>query len=330
MSGPGLPWLERHQAPLLLASLAVGALVGLVAPAAAPALSSAVTPALGLVLYATFLGVPIRRVGSALRDVRFLATVLVVNFVVAPLVVFALSRIVAFDAALLAGVLLVLLTPCVDYVVLFTGLAGGAQDRLVAATPVLMVLQIVLLGPFLWLMAGPQLVASIDPAPFLEAFLLLVVLPLAAAALTQLAAERFRAARMLRDLGTGAMVPATMLTLVLVVASQIHGVWGELGRLAIVVPVFVAFAAIMTAAGAAAGAAAGRTGGLDVPARRAVVLSGVTRNSLVVLPLALALPAGQGLAPLVVVTQTLVELVVLVALIRIVPRLVRPPASPRV
>lgn len=46
------------------------------------------------------------------------------------------------------------------------------------------------------------------------------------------------------------------------------------------------------------------------------MFSGVTRNSLVVLPLVLALPTGFGLAPLVVVTQTLVELVVMVVLVR--------------
>jgi len=52
------------------------------------------------------------------------------------------------------------------------------------------------------------------------------------------------------------------------------------------------------------------------------VFSGTTRNSLVVLPLALALPASMSLAPVVVVTQTLVELVGMVVLVRVVPRLV--------
>ena len=45
----------------------------------------------------------------------------------------------------------------------------------------------------------------------------------------------------------------------------------------------------------------------------------ITRNSLVVLPLALALPAEFALAPAVVVTQTLVELAGMVVLTRVVP-----------
>ena len=56
----------------------------------------------------------------------------------------------------------------------------------------------------------------------------------------------------------------------------------------------------------------GRALGLGEPARRAVGFAGVTRNSLVVLPLALALPAG---SPFAVVTQTMVELLVMVALV---------------
>jgi ACR3 family arsenite efflux pump ArsB len=58
---------------------------------------------------------------------------------------------------------------------------------------------------------------------------------------------------------------------------------------------------------------------LDVGEGRALVFTSVTRNSLVVLPLALALPAGYELAPAVVVTQTLVELCGMVVLTRVVP-----------
>ena len=55
----------------------------------------------------------------------------------------------------------------------------------------------------------------------------------------------------------------------------------------------------------------------------ALAFSGTTRNSLVVLPLALALP--DALAPIVVVTQTLVELLVMVVYVRLLPRLIRDP-----
>ena len=107
-------------------------------PAVAHPAELTTIPILGLLLYATFLSVPFAKIGQAFRDWRFLSTVLVVNFVLVPIVVFLLSRIVAHDQVLLVGVLFVLLTPCVDYVIVFTGIAGGAKERLLAAAPLLM------------------------------------------------------------------------------------------------------------------------------------------------------------------------------------------------
>ena len=310
--------VERHQVPLYLAALAVGAGAGVALPGVAHPAESAINPVLGLLLYAAFLGVPFARIGQAVRDWRFLLTVLTVNFVVVPVVVFLLSRVVAGDQVLLVGVLLVLLTPCVDYVIVFTGIAGGAKDRLLAAAPLLMLFQMALLPAYLWAFVGAEFVAAVDLAPFVEAFLLLIALPLAAAGLTQVAAARTRWGCRVQEVVLGAMVPLMMLTLAVVVASQIAGVGARIGSLLAAVPIYVAFAAVMVPVGMAAGGIAR----LDAPGRRAVVFSGATRNSLVVLPLALALPDRFALAPLVVVTQTLVELVVMVLFVRLIPRLI--------
>lgn len=312
-------FLQRRQVALYLIALAAGATIGLVAPAAGAIVEPAITPVLALLLYVTFLGVPFSRWGTALRDRRFLTVVLVLNFVCVPLLVYGLSRLVAADAAILVGVLLVLLTPCVDYVIVFAGLAGGARDRLLAATPLLMLVQIALLPVFLVAMAGPEALNATDSRPFVEAFLLLIVVPLIAASLTQLLARRWTAAGRFVALAEVAMVPLMMLALALVVASQLHAVVGHWSSLLAVVPIFVAFAL----ASAVMGAVAARAAALDVAGRRAVVFSGVTRNSLVVLPLALALPPMFALAPIVVVTQTLVELVVMVAMVAVVPRVIR-------
>ncbi|MDF2443725.1 MAG: arsenite transporter [Subtercola sp.] len=337
----GVRWFERHQVALYLAALAGGAAVGLALPGVAGALEAAITPVLGLLLFATFLGVPIAQLPRALRGGRFVGTVLLLNFVVVPAVVFGLSRFVADDRALLVGVLLVLLAPCVDYVIVFTGLAGGAKDRLLAATPLLMLLQILLLPLFLLLFAGADAVAAMDPAPLVGSFVLLIVLPLALAALVQWCAgrsagsaggasprssgRRLRAgARAVESAATAAMVPLMMLTLAVVVASQVAAVGAELPALARVVPVYVAFAVVMPVLAVAAA----RLARLEVPAARAALFSATTRNSLVVLPLALSVSHLWPLAPLAVVTQTLVELIALVVLVALVPRLLPSPPPP--
>src|SRR5699024_9671452 len=120
----------------------------------------------------------------------------------------------------------------------------------------------------------------------IAAFLLLIVLPLVASGLTQYAASRTRWGRALRDIAVAALVPLMMLTLAVVIASQIYGVSRQLAALLATIPIYAVFAAVMIPVGILASRAAR----LDVPSTRAVVFSGATRNSLVVLPLALALP----------------------------------------
>ncbi len=81
---------------------------------------------------------------------------------------------------------------------------------------------------------------------------------------------------------------------------------------------YIMFVVVM----ATVGAWAARSARLAAPLARAVVFSGVTRNSLVVLPLALALPPGYDMAAPAVLMQTLVELVAMVVLVRTVPRMI--------
>jgi ACR3 family arsenite transporter len=311
-------WWDAHQVALYLAAILVGGLLGSLAPGVEPALAVSINPLLALLLFATFLGVPLIQVGRAFRDVRFVGVLLAVNFVVAPLVAWGLSRFVADDRGLLLGVLLVLLTPCVDYVIVFTGLAGGAQERLLAAAPLLMVLQLVLLPLYLLVLAGRDAMELIEPGPFVGAFVWLIAIPLVAAAVVQ--AVRHRTARVIETVMASAMVPLMMATLAVVIGSQIAAVGAEAVVLLGLVPLYIVFVVVMVAIGLGAS----RVARIDVPAARALVFSGVTRNSLVVLPLALALPTTLSIAPLAVVTQTLVELVCMVALVILVPRLTGP------
>ncbi len=310
-------WWDKHQIALYVAAILLGGAFGVLAPTAAPVLTAATNPVLAVLLFATFLAVPLIEVGRSFTDIRFLGAVLIVNFIIVPLVALALSRFVADDQGLLIGVLLVLLTPCVDYVIVFTGLAGGAKARLLAATPLLMILQILLLPVYLLMFAGSDAVQHIEIEPFVEAFLVIIVIPLIAAAIVQAIARRHRAGLRIEHFMAGAMVPLMMLTLAIVIGSQIAAVGAQAVTLLRVVPLYVAFLAVMFIIGLGAS----RIARLGIPETRAVIFSGATRNSLVVLPLALALPAQLAIAPLAVVTQTLVELVGMVVFIQLVPKL---------
>lgn len=308
-------WLQRHQVAVYAGAVLLAAGVGVGRPGSATLLEAVIDPVIAVLLYVTFLEIPFVRLRRAFTNGRFIAAALGMNFIVVPIVVWGLTRFLPPEPVVLVGVLMVLLTPCIDYVIAFTRLAGGDAEQITATTPALMLVQLLLLPVYLWLFLGTEVAAVIDAGPFIEAFMLLIALPLTLAWVTELWAERSSAGASWQETMGVLPVPMMGVTLFVVIASQLPRVQDSLGQIAVVVPVYVAFLFVMSVLG--------RLGadlfGMDVSEGRALVFTAVTRNSLVVLPLALALPSGYELAPAVVVTQTLVELCGMVVLTRVVP-----------
>ena len=316
--------LQRRQVAVYAVAVLLAAAVGLGRPTAAPPLERLIDPVLALLLYVTFLEVPFVRFRRAFRNRRFVAAALGLNFLVVPVVAWTLTRLLPAEPALLVGAFMVLLTPCIDYVITFTGLAGGDAEQVTATTPALLLAQLLALPGYLWLFLGPTAARAVEAGPFLEAFCLLIALPLSLAWLTEAWAERSSRGTSWQAAMGWLPVPMLAATLLVVIASQLPRVGDSLGQIAAVVPVYVAFLVVMPPIARLVG---GRLR-LPVGEQRALVFTSVTRNSLVVLPLALALPAGYELVPAAVVTQTLVELAGMVALTRVVPRWLVPGEEP--
>src|SRR5471032_3540780 len=137
--------LERNQIPIYFCAVIVAAVAGLLAPSQARELSVWVTPAIAVLMYAMFLQIPFLNLRQGLGNKRFISALLLANFILVPLLVWALTRGLVERPALLVGALLVLLTPCIDYVVVFTHIGKGDSRLMLAATPVLLLLQLVLL-----------------------------------------------------------------------------------------------------------------------------------------------------------------------------------------
>jgi ACR3 family arsenite efflux pump ArsB len=317
--------MDRHQVPIYIAAIAAGAAAGASAPGTTESFSVAMNPALAALLYVTFLQVPIASLAEAARDTRFISALLIANFVVVPLLVAGLLPLLPDDDAVKIGVLLVLLCPCVDYVVVFTGLAGGDAARLVAATPLLLLAQMALLPLYLRIFLGDDITDVLDVRPFVEAFVIIIVVPLLLAWLTQWAVSTDEHRAVARgwdrwpQAAAATMVPLMVLVLLVVTASQVPHIDGRAGDVARVVPVYAVFLAAMIFLGAALA----RLWRLPASRARAVAFSGATRNSLVVMPLAIALPAGMEITAAVIVAQTLVEVVGMAICVRAVPALIK-------
>ena len=308
--------LENHQIGIYFATVALAALAALALPGTT-ALEPAVNPALALMLFVTFLQVPLAELGRAFTNTRFLGALLVTNFIVIPLLVAGLLPFVPHDPLIRLGVLLVLLAPCIDYVVTFSHLGRADARLLLAATPVLLVAQMLMLPLYLRILLGDDAAGLVQPGPFIDAFVWLIAAPLLLAVALQLWAARSQAgARASTILGL-LPVPATALVLFIVVASVLPQLGQALDAALRVAPVYAAFALLAPPAGWLVA----RLFRLATPAGRAVAFSGATRNSLVVLPLALAVPGAVPLLPAIIVTQTLVELIAELVYVRLIARL---------
>ncbi|WP_428887887.1 arsenic resistance protein [Enterobacter hormaechei] len=311
-------WLEHKQVAIYFISVMAGCITALILPGTAR-LEDAINPALALMLYVTFLQVPVAQLGSAFTRVRFLFPLLLTNFVAVPLLVSALVRFLPENPMLLLGVLLVLLTPCIDYVVTFAQLGRADSRLLLASTPVLLIVQILLLPAYLHLFLGEVVSQLVKPAPFVHAFFWLIAVPLILAAFTQFVARRSRVAETLSGRLGLLPVPATALVLFIVVAAMLPQL-GKAWSVALqAVPIYVAFAI----SAPLCGWGIATLFRLESAAGRAVAFSGATRNSLVILPLALAVPGAVPVLPAVIVAQTMVELLSELMYVRLIPRLGR-------
>ncbi|MEQ5803405.1 MULTISPECIES: arsenic resistance protein [Halomonas] len=317
-------WLERQQSWIYLIGILAGLAIGLGLPDVTSRLEAVLWPLLGGLLYATFTQVPLTRIGQGLKDWRFLAALLLGNFVVIPLVLGGLMTLLPVSVAVQAGVLLVLLVPCTDWFISFTHLGKGDAGRAIAATPVLLLAQLLALPVYLWLFLGAEWLQTAISTHLLGAFAGLILTPLALAWMTERLAERsLNTRRWVHGLG---MLPVPLLALVVFViaASQVTTVAGLTGVLLQVLLIFVAyliFAAFL-------GKTLGRLFQLPTRSARTLTFSFGTRNSFVVLPIALALPEAWQAAVVVIVFQSLVELFGMVAYLSWVPGKLIPDPSP--
>lgn len=308
--------LETKQIIIYFGTVIVAIIIALLVPGMT-VLASSVNFALALMLFVTFLQVPLADLKQSLVQLRFLIVLLVVNFIIIPLIVAVLVQLLPTDPIVRLGVLLVLLTPCIDYVVTFAHLGQADARLLLVATPVLLILQMLLLPIYLGVFLGESAARLVSIDPFIEAFIWLIAIPLVLAGLMQAWASRKLAGKQVSKALGFLPVPATALVLFVVIVSVVPQLGLAIDAVIKVVPIYILFAVTAPFLGWILA----RIFRLGVSASRSIAFSAGTRNSLVVLPLAFAIPDAVPILPAIIVTQTLVELVGELIYVRFIPKL---------
>lgn len=309
--------LEMYQVLFYIAAILLGLSFGYKLPGLESVVEMILWPALGVLLYTTFTQISFAKLNAAFGDFRFLAAALTGNFVFIPFVVWGMIMLLPDDPAIRLGVALVLLVPCTDWFIAFTQLGGGDAERAIVFTPVSLLFQILLLPAYLILFFGSEMTVLLATGDMLFAFGGIILLPLIAAYLTEKWAGISPQRRTVIT-GLGWLpVPLLSFVIFLIAYSQSYVLYEATSILWYPVAAFILFlivAVLLSKAGAKF---------LNLPAEQGRVLafSFGSRNSFVVLPLALALPEPFGIVVFIVVLQSLVELFGMAVYVWFVPNI---------
>lgn len=317
--------LEKYQVVVYLAAVLAGlGVAGLLLPVVADQLEILIWPVLAFLLYTTFCQISFGETVQAFHTRRFFIASLFTNFVLVPIIVWILSLLLPPDMVLRLGFFMVLLVPCTDWFITFTYLGKGVTRLAVALVPVQLIVQLALLPVYLWIFMGQDFMQAVAVGPFLQVFLLIILVPFILAIIT-----RYWARRQSRGAGwirTTAWLPVPLLALVLFLITASQGqamgqAFTSLGWVALVFTLYIIIAAPLARLIA-------MVFRLEPESGRTLAFNVGTRNSFVVLPLALALPSGWELAVATIVLQSFIELTGMIAYLWLIPRYVFPARKP--
>lgn len=298
--------LSRLQSVFILLAVACGLTLGQVAWIAERA-SALILPALMLMLIGVFLEVPLRQLVMALRHRRFTALNLGVNFLWTPILGWALGGLFLFDSPdLRVGFLMLLVTPCTDWYLVFTSIARGNVATAATQLPWHLVMQLLLLPVYLLVFAGTLVPLQFDVLVW--SMIVVLAVPLAAAeAVRLMVRHESRGAwfeRVVRPRLGNMQVVALLVAIAAMFASQGELLVSRPDLLFELLPALLAFYAVNLVLSAGLSKAAG----FDRGAAIAFSFATLARNSPVSLAVAVTAFPDRPLIALSLVIGPLIEL----------------------
>ncbi|WP_426456968.1 arsenic resistance protein [Staphylococcus cohnii] len=313
--------IEKYQIYIYFIALLSGVLVGLISNTFANILESIISASLFLLMFSMFSQIPFFNIKHSLLNIKSILALLISNFIVIPLFVYGLIQLFDIsDAPILIGLYLVLLTPCIDYVLVFNALGKGNERLMLFATPLLFICQILLLPLYFTLFLNTDIFSQIDILPFFKSFLMFIIFPLLLALLLQYSSNKSKNINQI--LKFTSWLPEIFMALVLfsIVGSQINKIIHNLNIVITVIPIYICFLIIAPLIGTLCG----KLFKVTQETKRTIAFSSSTRNALVVLPLALGLPNHWvTITTTVIITQTLCELLGELIYIKMIPKYIK-------
>jgi ACR3 family arsenite efflux pump ArsB len=172
--------LSKLQPIFIVLSALTGTALGKIIPALESHAENFIEIFLMFMLFFVFLNVEIHEISKSFSDLRFSISALAINFIITPLFTFGLSKLfLAGHIDLQIGFIMLMVTPCTDWYLIFTGLANGNVPLGASILPLNLILQIILLPVYLLFFMGTKV--SFGLVTIIQSILLVLIIPLVAA-----------------------------------------------------------------------------------------------------------------------------------------------------
>jgi ACR3 family arsenite efflux pump ArsB len=298
--------IGKLQPVIIITAALMGLLLGAVTPFGSVS-SSLIEVFLMLLLYILFLSIDLKQIRKSFTNVRFTLSAVIINFVFTPLFGYLLGKIF-FPGSLdiRIGLLMLLVTPCTDWYLVFTGLSKGNVELGMSILPLNLVLQILLLPVYLLVLIGSEV--TMDVGSLVSSVAMVLVIPFVLAYITKLItknSEKFKS--FLSEQGDNLQLLFLCLAVVVMFASEGKNLLDNPLLLAqMFIPLLIFFAVLFFVA-----QIAGRL--QKFPKKDIVALNMTTlaRNSPLSLAIAVVTFPEQPLVSLALVIGPLIELPVL-------------------
>lgn len=177
-----LTFVRDHLLWLILGSMGLGLLSGYAG--SGPALKPLVLPILLLMVYPMMINIKMEEVAGAFRDWKPVLLSLVINFVLMPLLAYAVALVFFRDNPIFAvGIYLIALLPTSGMTAAWTGMARGNLNTALVIIAVNLLLSIFILPVYLKVMVGQAI--PFDPMHIFHQLLYIVVAPMVAGDITR-------------------------------------------------------------------------------------------------------------------------------------------------
>ena len=176
--------IGKLQPVIIITAALLGLLLGALTPLGSVS-SGLIEVFLMMLLYILFLSIDLRQIKKSFTNVRFTLTAVVINFVFTPLFGYLLGKLFFPDELdIRIGLLMLLVTPCTDWYLVFTGLSKGNVELSMSILPLNLILQIVLLPVYLLVLIGSEV--TMDVVSLLGSVAKVLVIPFVLAYITKL------------------------------------------------------------------------------------------------------------------------------------------------